>query len=130
MYFRNSMASGGASLPTAKPLPPPNPSVGFPAPPSTLGNGNHWRSQVTAFLSAVFDIIVPGAHWPCSSIAESSTAVEAAEPPAPSQTAARKPSWNGCLSTSSLSFVPAATKQASVQSPELIAASSLSLPHS
>ena len=34
------MASGGASLPTAKPLPPPNPSVGFPAPPSTLGNGN------------------------------------------------------------------------------------------
>ena len=28
--FRKSIASGGASLPTAMPLPPPTPSVGAP----------------------------------------------------------------------------------------------------
>ena len=74
--------------------------------------------------------MVPGAHWPCNSMPDFSSAIVAAEPPAPSQFAARKPSWKGCLSTSSLTFLPASTKQGSVQSASFVALSIVSVPHS
>src|SRR2546423_4206586 len=67
--FRKSIASGGAFLPTAIPLPPPTPSVGAPAPPVTAGNGNQPRSSPRPFLLVLSATSTPGAHWPISSIA-------------------------------------------------------------
>ena len=64
-----STASGGASLPNAKPSPPPNCSVACPAPPSTVGNGNQPRSARTASPSFALAANVDGAHWPIRSIA-------------------------------------------------------------
>ena len=92
---RKSTVSGGASLPTTNPLPPPNASSAAPAPPARLGKGNQPRSSPMPFWSGELAFIVPGAHWPMSCMAALPVAIVAACPPAPSHGAARNPSWNG-----------------------------------
>ena len=63
--LRKSIASGGAFLLTAMPLPPPTPSFASPAPPVTAGNGNQPRSvprPCLLVLSAFWAARRPLAH--------------------------------------------------------------------
>ena len=123
-----SSASGGASLPNAKPSPPPNCSVALPAPPSTVGNGNQPRSESTSSPSFALAANVEGAHWPIRSIAALPLATVAASPPAPSHGAARKPFWNGSMSISRLSSSPALTNPGESKEPSSPACAIASLP--
>ena len=124
--FTKSTASGGASLPIAKPSPPPNCSSAEPAPPSTVGNGNQPTSG--AFSSLALAAKVDGAHWPMRSIAARPLPIVAASPPDPSHGAARKPSWNGCMSISRWSSSPALTKPSLSNEPSSPACCIASLP--
>src|SRR6478735_72969 len=111
MNFKKSTASGGASLPTAKPSAPPKASVGWPAPPSTVGNGNQPSSKgrFAAPSTPAWVANAPGAHWPIRSIAAPPLAIVPDSPSGASQPAPRNPAWNGSSATRSPTFSPAST---------------------
>src|SRR5688572_22253378 len=109
MKARKSIASGGASLPTANPSAPPNASVAAPSPPSTSGNGNHPSSNGSEPPASTPAWVrnAPGAHCPIRSIAAPWLAIVPDSPSGASHGALRKPAWNGSRATSSSTFSPA-----------------------
>ena len=76
--FRKSIASGGAFLPTAMPLPPPTPSVAAPAPPVRVGKANQPSLSPRPTLPTLWSLWTDGAHWPISSMAALPLPTEAA----------------------------------------------------
>ena len=76
-----------------------------------------------ARASPEFAWTVPGSHWPMSCMAPLYVACAAAELPAPSHGAARKPSWKGSRAISFWKSSPALTKHGSDQSPVVTALS-------
>src|SRR5258708_39694214 len=60
--FRKWTVASGAFLPTAKPSPPPNASVGSPLPPSTTGKGNQPRSSPTPWPLVLLLFCTLGDH--------------------------------------------------------------------
>src|SRR5690554_5744610 len=103
--------------------------VGSPAVPGTLTNGNQPRNSGTV-SSGVSEPIWPAFQWPMSSIAAFPLATSPAELSAPCcPEVARKPSWNGSVSTNSLSSSPASTQHGSLKSSSGMSVCSVSVEH-
>ena len=129
MNSRNSTASGGASLPTANPSPPPNASVAAPAPPSTIGNGNQPSSNASSPSGTPAAVRnAPGAHWPMRSIA--ARPLPMAPDSSGSHVAARKPGWKGSMSMRRFSSSPAAITSGTLKLPSAAIAFITSAPPS